>query len=236
MTFNVSEDLNAMAATFGMKNLPMMPPMGNPMAALNATASQAHPVHNNNNHHSSSSGNPSGANQNESNLNNSRAASTPRPHSATGTPVSKKAKTELDEDGELEIDVQNDDATSSSARPSSASHANGTSHKNLKSGRESAQSLSSRDSSATPKSNKQNLNSQAAMAAGSIFKCCLLYLNLTCSNGRRHTNAVRRRSECIAWNEWFWWNHALYGLISKKGVLSHWSSIKWKGAVCVPGI
>lgn len=223
-----------MAASFGMKNLPMMPPMGNPMAVLNATTSQAHPVHNNNNHHSSSSGNLSSANQNEGNLNNSRAASTPRPHSATGTPVSKKARTDLDEDGELEIDVQNDDATSSSARPSSASHANGTSHKNLKSGRESAQSLSSRDSSATPKSNKQNLNPQAAMAAGSIFKCCLLYSNFTCSNG--HTNAAWRRSECITWNEWFGWNYALYGFISKNGVPGHWSSIKWKGAVCVQGI
>lgn len=155
------EDLNAMAASFGMKNLPMMPPMQNPMAALNATTSQAHSIHNNNNHHNSSN-----ANQNDNTLNNSRAASTSRPHSTSGTPVSKKAKIELDEtDGELEIDVQNDDAASSSARPSSTSHVNGTSHKNLKSGRESAQSLSSRDSSSTPKSNKQNMNPQNAMAA-----------------------------------------------------------------------
>jgi hypothetical protein len=158
-----------MAASFGMKNMPMMPPMPNPMVALNATTSQAHSIHNNNNnhHHNSSSTN---ANQNDSALNNSRAASTSRPHSTSGTPVSKRAKTELDEtDGELEIDVQNDDAASSSARPSSTSHANGTSHKNHKSGRDSAQSLSSRDSSSTPKSNKQNMNPQAIAAAMASF-------------------------------------------------------------------
>lgn len=157
------EELSAMAASFGMKNIPMIPQMPNPMAAMNATTSQAHSAHNNN-HHNSSSIN---ANQSEGVLNNSRAASTSRPQSTSGTPVSKRAKIDLEEtDGELEIDVQNDDATSSSARPSSTSHANGTSHKNAKSGRESAQSISSsRDSSATPKSNKQSVNIQNAMAA-----------------------------------------------------------------------
>jgi hypothetical protein len=88
--------------------------------------------------------------------------------------VSKRAKTEIDDDGELEIDVQNDDAASSSARPSSTTHANGTSHK--KSGRESAQSISSRDSSATPKS-KQNANNQAAMAGKFLLNfLCKSYL------------------------------------------------------------
>lgn len=159
------EELSAMAASFGMKNMPMMPQIPNPMAAMNASTSQAHSSHNNNHHNSSSSN----ANQSEGVLNNSRAASTSRPHSTSGTPISKRPKIDLDEtDGELEIDVQNDDATSSSARPSSTSHvhANGTSHKNAKSGRESAQSLSSsRDSSATPKPNKQSMNIQNAMAA-----------------------------------------------------------------------
>jgi hypothetical protein len=154
------EELAAMAASFGgMKG--MMPPMQNPMAALNATTSQSHHNNNNNHHNSSSAGLPT-----TNTVNSSRAASTSRPHSTT--PASKRAKIELEEtDGELEIDVQNDDTATSSARPSSTSHANGNSHKNLKSGRESAQSLSSRDSSSTPKLNK-TLNPNAAMAAAMV--------------------------------------------------------------------
>ncbi|KAH7727459.1 groucho/TLE N-terminal Q-rich domain-containing protein [Aphelenchoides avenae] len=89
----------------------------------------------------------------------SRAASAARARSSTpsggaGTPQLKRAKHEPEDDGELEIDVQNDDARSLP----SASHTNGTSaagsSKPPKDGRESAQSVSSRDST-TPKSARQ---------------------------------------------------------------------------------
>lgn len=89
----------------------------------------------------------------------SRAASAARARSSTpsggaGTPQLKRAKHEPEDDGELEIDVQNDDARSLP----SASHTNGTSvagsSKPPKDGRESAQSVSSRDST-TPRSARQ---------------------------------------------------------------------------------
>ncbi|KAI6226007.1 Transcription factor unc-37 [Aphelenchoides besseyi] len=159
------EELNALAAQFAMNPKMPMLPMANPlsaaMAAATASTSQAQTPHANNSSHSTNAGGSHALDG----TNNSRAASTTsRPRSGTGTPMSKRPRHDLDEtDNELEIDVQNDD-TGSFAQPS-ATHTNGT-HKNAshKNGRESAQSISSRDSSATPKSSKQNANNLTAMA------------------------------------------------------------------------
>jgi hypothetical protein len=96
----------------------------------------------------------------DSRLNSSRSsrARSRSPFSNSNTPSLKRPKNEVvthdDADGELEIDVQNDDA-GSAAGSLSAPHTNGTSSQSLsrqpKDGRESAHSVSSRDS-ATPKS------------------------------------------------------------------------------------
>ncbi|KAI6241212.1 Transcription factor unc-37 [Aphelenchoides fujianensis] len=158
------EELNAMAAHFGMGKMPMMNPLNNPLAAAMAAASTSQaPSHTNNSTHSTAGRRqPPGRGRGEL----ARRLGHLPPRSGTGTPLSKRPKTELDEtDGELEIDVQNDDAALFT-QPS-ASHTNGTSHKNAggKNGRESAQSMSSRDSSATPKSSKQQNAALAAMAS-----------------------------------------------------------------------
>uniref|UniRef100_A0A915DEN1 Uncharacterized protein n=1 Tax=Ditylenchus dipsaci TaxID=166011 RepID=A0A915DEN1_9BILA len=105
-------------------------------------------------------------------LSNHRAASASRPRStgspggstrgSTTTPQLKRAKLEVadqdaDVDGELEIDVQNDDGGGVSSAPSvSTHHTNGTSQpgsssRQPKDGRESAQSASSSRDSATPR-------------------------------------------------------------------------------------
>lgn len=107
------------------------------------------------------------------NSNSHRPRSGSPRNNASATPNAKRPKVEAgaeedgDADGELEIDVQNDDAGSSASAAPSASHTNGTtSHpgstsRPQKDGRESAQSASSRDS-ATPRSGKHGNNALAS--------------------------------------------------------------------------
>ncbi|CAD5206709.1 unnamed protein product [Bursaphelenchus okinawaensis] len=139
------EDMNAFAAQLAaMNKFPFVPGMPHPMMAglpnitastSNAPTSSVGPSSSLDNHHRATS------------VNNSR------PQSSVGTPMSKKAKAEIDDtEAELEIDVQNDDT---------CSRINGNTNK--KDGRESAHSMSSRDSSVTPKSLKPQSSYQNNM-------------------------------------------------------------------------
>jgi len=120
------EDFAAMMASGKPPPGMMMPPHPNMAMLAAAAAGQMPPV----------SGNPPlGIDELAGRLQN-------RPRSGSGTP-NKRPKLEPSEHDELEIDVQNDD-------PPTTAHTNGTST-SKKDGRESAQSMSSRDS-ATPKS------------------------------------------------------------------------------------
>jgi hypothetical protein len=147
---------DAMALAFQQAKMPMMPQVGAPaVSGASAVASLSVP----------SATTPNAASVSAEP--NSRAASAARARSSTpsgaGTPQMKRPKNEPDDEGDLEIDVQNDDIRS----VASASHTNGTSQpgssKQPKDGRESAQSASSRDS-ATPKSGRQQTTpAQSAM-------------------------------------------------------------------------
>uniref|UniRef100_A0A915N7R3 Groucho/TLE N-terminal Q-rich domain-containing protein n=2 Tax=Meloidogyne TaxID=189290 RepID=A0A915N7R3_MELJA len=90
-----------------------------------------------------------------------------RPRSGTGTPVSYAKRTKLepeDGDGELEIDVQNDDAGSSAAL---SHHTNGRTSQPFHKGKDERDtaSASSRDS-ATPRSGKLQLASTPGSSSG----------------------------------------------------------------------
>uniref|UniRef100_A0AC34FL06 Groucho/TLE N-terminal Q-rich domain-containing protein n=1 Tax=Panagrolaimus sp. ES5 TaxID=591445 RepID=A0AC34FL06_9BILA len=105
-------------------------------------------------------------------LNNNRP-----PRSGSGTP-NKKPKIEIqsDPDQELEIDVQNDDA------PTTA-HTNGTTN-SRKDGRESAQSMSSRDS-ATPKSTSVVGKNNNSSSTGMVPPADMQFLMQQFANGNR---------------------------------------------------
>ncbi|CAK5090219.1 unnamed protein product [Meloidogyne enterolobii] len=98
---------------------------------------------------------------------NSTGGGGSRPRSGTGTPVSYAKRTKLepeDGDGELEIDVQNDDAGSSAAL---SHHTNGRTSQPFHKGKDERDtaSASSRDS-ATPRSGKLQLASTPGSSSG----------------------------------------------------------------------
>lgn len=146
---NAMQAFAAKSMLGGPPMLPQMPPHVSLPSASTSTPTTA---------------NNAGANNASSTVDDSRLStsrsSRPRsrsPISSANTPSVKRPKNEPheDADGELEIDVQNDDA-GSMAGSLSAPHTNGTSQTGSlsrppKDGRESAHSVSSRDS-ATPKS------------------------------------------------------------------------------------
>ncbi|CAD5209772.1 unnamed protein product [Bursaphelenchus xylophilus] len=140
------EDMNAFAAQLAAMNnkFPFMPGMPHPLLSgmPNISASTSNAATSN------------AAAASSENHNRTTSVNNSRPQSSIGTPMPKKPKAEVDDnDVELEIDVQNDDT---------GHKTNGTSSK-IKDGRESAQSMSSRDSSATPKSLKPQSSFQNNM-------------------------------------------------------------------------
>lgn len=173
--------MNAAAAAFQAaktSGMGMLPPMAMPMVSAAAVASAANLTV------------PSVSTPNASHADSgSRAASAARARSSTpsgaGTPQLKRAKHEPEDDGELEIDVQNDDARSMP----SASHTNGTSaagsSKVPKDGRESAQSVSSRDST-TPKSGRQ------------VSSSCLPLMRTPLSMGPANTHSLANDTRIAA--------------------------------------